>query len=222
MDTRCPPATPTDVTFDYLVQVQPDPHPHPQRPTASLGAGGNVEEEPEDCVVFNCLLADGLWFGRRETTWLSWCCLVPDPGHGSWQMKMLFQCLSGWRWGRLSATCAATLPDRNLSIDCLVVTNSSSLECTSSHVWRLCGPSRVWWRGRAHPGRGDPSFFPRGTSGMGMSNGGPQHPPGQGAHHQFPQDAQRPWDDPQAPFPVVPLLFCSVSVPLSIPQISTT
>ena len=127
------------------------------------------------------------------------------------QMKMLFQCPSGWRWGRPAATCAATLPDRNLSIDCLVVANSSSLECTSSHAWRLCGPSRVWWRRRAHPGRGDPSLFPRGTSGMWMSNGGSQPPPGQGAHLQFPQDAQRPWDDPQAPFPVVPSLLLCIS-----------
>lgn len=132
-------------------------------------------------MVFNCLLTDGLWFGKRETKLLSWCCLVPDPGHSSWQMKMFFQCPSRWRWGRLAATCAATLPDRNLSIDCLVVINSRSLEHTSSHVWRLCGLSRVWWRRRAYPGRGAPFFFPRGTLGVGMSNGGPQAPPGQGA-----------------------------------------
>ena len=220
-DTWCPPVTPADANFDYLVQVQLDPHPQPQRPTASRGAGGNPGEEPEDRMVFNRLLTDGLWFGR-ETERLSWCCPVPDPGHGSWQMKMPFQCPSRWRWGRLAPTCAATLPDRSLSTDCPIVTNSSSLGHTLSRVWRLSrflqGPveeESAPWKWGAHPSS------PEAPWAWQWATETPSSLQFRGPHHQLPQNAQHPWDELEALFPVAPLLFCSLSGSLSVPRTST-
>ena len=113
-------------------------------------------------------------------------------------------------------------PNRSLSTDCPIVTNSSSLGHTLSRVWRLSrflqGPveeESAPWKWGAHPSS------PEAPWAWQWATETPSSLQFRGPHHQLPQDAQHPWDELEALFPVAPLLFCSLSGSLSVPRIST-